>query len=39
MNKLEGPFILVDTERCVGCHAYEIACAVAHTNAELILCL
>jgi Fe-S-cluster-containing hydrogenase component 2 len=33
MNKLEGPFILVDPDRCLGCHTCEIACAVAHTNA------
>jgi len=33
MNTSEGPFILVDPERCLGCHTCEIACAVAHTKA------
>jgi Fe-S-cluster-containing hydrogenase component 2 len=33
MNKLEGPFILVNPERCLGCHTCEMACAVAHTRA------
>jgi carbon-monoxide dehydrogenase iron sulfur subunit len=31
--KLEGPFIVVDPERCMGCHTCEIACAAAHTKA------
>jgi carbon-monoxide dehydrogenase iron sulfur subunit len=29
---VEGPFILVNPERCLGCHTCEIACAVAHTR-------
>ena len=37
MNKPEGPFILVDPERCLGCHTCEIACAVAHTKAENLI--
>jgi Fe-S-cluster-containing hydrogenase component 2 len=32
MNELRGPFIMVDPERCVGCHTCELACAVAHTR-------
>jgi Fe-S-cluster-containing hydrogenase component 2 len=34
---IEGPFILVDPERCVGCHTCELACAVAHTEAESVI--
>lgn len=30
---VEGPFILVDPDRCLGCHTCEIACAEAHTRA------
>ena len=37
MNKLEGPFILVNPERCVGCHTCELACAAAHTAAGSII--
>jgi len=37
MNKLEGPFILVNPERCVGCHTCELACAAAHTTAGSII--
>lgn len=33
MNKLEGPFIVVDPERCAGCHTCEIACTATHTKA------
>jgi Fe-S-cluster-containing hydrogenase component 2 len=28
-----GPFLLVRSERCVGCHACEVACAEAHSRA------
>lgn len=34
---VEGPFILVDPERCVGCHTCELACAAAHTAAGTVL--
>jgi Fe-S-cluster-containing hydrogenase component 2 len=34
---VEGPFILVDPERCVGCHTCELACAAAHTGAGSVL--
>ena len=34
---IEGPFILVDPERCVGCHTCELACAVAHTGADSVI--
>ena len=27
-----GPFIMVNPERCLGCHTCELACAVAHTR-------
>jgi len=37
VNKLESPFILVDPERCVGCHTCELACAAAHTAAGSII--
>jgi carbon-monoxide dehydrogenase iron sulfur subunit len=37
MNKLEGPFILVNPERCLGCHTCELACAAAHTTAGSII--
>jgi Fe-S-cluster-containing hydrogenase component 2 len=37
MAQLEGPFIIVDPERCVGCHTCEIACAVAHTPADSVI--
>jgi Fe-S-cluster-containing hydrogenase component 2 len=30
---VEGPFILVNPERCLGCHTCEVACAEAHTVA------
>lgn len=32
MSERHGPFIMVDPERCLGCHTCEIACAVAHTR-------
>ncbi len=32
MSDLHGPFIMVDPDRCVGCHTCEMACAVAHTR-------
>ena len=32
MSKLSGPFLMVNPERCVGCHTCEMACAVAHTR-------
>ena len=34
---LEGPFILVNPERCVGCHTCELECAAAHTKAGSII--
>jgi electron transport protein HydN len=34
---VEGPFILVDPKRCLGCHTCELACAVAHTEATSVL--
>jgi len=34
---VEGPFILVNPERCVGCHTCELACAAAHTQAGSII--
>jgi Fe-S-cluster-containing hydrogenase component 2 len=37
MEKLEGPFLVVDPERCVGCHTCEVACAAAHTEAGSLL--
>ncbi len=32
MTELHGPFIMVDPDRCVGCHTCELACAVAHSR-------
>jgi Fe-S-cluster-containing hydrogenase component 2 len=32
MTELHGPFLMVDPERCVGCHTCELSCAVAHTR-------
>lgn len=32
MSILSGPFLLVDPDRCEGCHTCELACAVAHTR-------
>lgn len=37
MVKLEGPFLLVDPDRCVGCHTCELACAAAHSKAGSLL--
>jgi carbon-monoxide dehydrogenase iron sulfur subunit len=34
---VEGPFILVNPEHCVGCHTCELACAAAHTEAGTII--
>ena len=34
---VESPFILVDPERCVGCHTCELACAASHTRAGTVL--
>jgi len=34
---VEGPFILVNPDRCLGCHTCELACAVAHTEADSII--
>ena len=34
---VEGPFILVNPERCLGCHTCELACAVAHTEADSVI--
>lgn len=33
MPQVHGPFIMVNPERCLGCHTCEMACAVAHTRA------
>ncbi len=32
MSNSSGPFLMVDPERCLGCHTCELACAVAHTS-------
>jgi Fe-S-cluster-containing hydrogenase component 2 len=37
MAELHGPFIMVDPERCVGCHTCELACAVAHTRSGTLI--
>ena len=37
MERPEGPFLMVDPERCVGCHTCEIACAVAHSGAGSLI--
>ena len=37
MERREGPFLMVDPQRCLGCHTCEIACAVAHTKAGSIV--
>ena len=34
---VEGPFILVNPEHCLGCHTCELACAAAHTEAGTII--
>jgi len=34
---VEGPFILVNPERCLGCHTCELACAEAHTVAGSLI--
>ena len=34
---VEGPFILVNPDRCLGCHTCELACAVAHTEADSLI--
>jgi Fe-S-cluster-containing hydrogenase component 2 len=34
---VEGPFILVNPERCLGCHTCELACAAAHTEAGSVI--
>lgn len=34
---IEGPFILVDPDRCLGCHTCELACATAHTGAGTVI--
>ncbi len=31
MSKLSGPFLVVNPDRCLGCHTCELACAIAHT--------
>jgi anaerobic carbon-monoxide dehydrogenase iron sulfur subunit len=31
MENLSGPFLMIDPDRCLGCHTCEMACAVAHT--------
>lgn len=37
MEHFGGPFLLVDPQRCVGCHTCELACAAAHTRAGNII--
>jgi anaerobic carbon-monoxide dehydrogenase iron sulfur subunit len=37
MTKISGPFLLVNPERCLGCHTCELACAAAHTRAGSLL--
>jgi Fe-S-cluster-containing hydrogenase component 2 len=34
---VEGPFILVNPDRCLGCHTCELACAAAHTDAGTVI--
>jgi Fe-S-cluster-containing hydrogenase component 2 len=34
---VEGPFILINPEHCLGCHTCELACAAAHTEAGTII--
>jgi Fe-S-cluster-containing hydrogenase component 2 len=34
---VEGPFILVNPDRCLGCHTCELACAVAHIEADSVI--
>lgn len=34
---VEGPFIAVQPERCLGCHTCELACAAAHSGAGSVL--
>ncbi len=34
---VEGPFILVNPARCLGCHTCALACAAAHTQAGSII--
>ena len=34
---VEGPFILVNPERCLGCHTCELVCATAHTEAGTVI--
>lgn len=34
---IEGPFIQVNPDHCVGCHTCEIACATAHTKADSLI--
>ncbi len=34
---VEGPFILINPERCLGCHTCELACASAHTEAGTVI--
>ncbi|MBE9506785.1 MAG: 4Fe-4S dicluster domain-containing protein, partial [Chloroflexi bacterium] len=34
---VEGPFILVNPDRCLGCHTCELACAAAHTEAGSVI--
>jgi Fe-S-cluster-containing hydrogenase component 2 len=31
MPATAGPFLMVNLERCIGCHTCELACSVAHT--------
>jgi Fe-S-cluster-containing hydrogenase component 2 len=33
MSDHSGPFLLVNPDRCMGCHTCEVVCAVAHSRA------
>lgn len=37
MQRVNGPFLMVDPKRCLGCHTCEVACAVAHTPAGSLI--
>ncbi|MEA4909773.1 MAG: 4Fe-4S dicluster domain-containing protein [Chloroflexi bacterium] len=37
MSKISGPFLMVNPDRCMGCHTCELACAAAHTPAGSLL--
>jgi anaerobic carbon-monoxide dehydrogenase iron sulfur subunit len=37
MSQHVGPFLLVNPERCLGCHTCELACAAAHSPAGTLI--